>query len=623
MRLDSADLLRAEHAVAHVLAEAADEASARPRLLAAIGEALGWESGTLWNAEGDAMDRVETWGAGGARGTPVRFEIRGASGVLGAMEFQATEPAADLVVETLESLGERIGQCVERWRAEERLRDSDARKTAILNAAFDCIVTMDADGLVVEVNQATERTFGYAASEMVGRELAELIVPPALREAHRRGVKRYVSTGQSALVGHPVELPAMRADGSEFPVEIAITRPQLPGPPQFTGYLRDVTDRKRAEHALRKLAEEQAALRRVATVVASEADPERVFGVVTEEVGRLLGANTANMLRFEPDGTGYVVGAWSTGGVQAVPVGTHSPLDSPTVGGLILRSGHAERVDSFEGMPGQTAELLRSIGLRGGVGAPIKLGGRLWGAVIASTAVNAPFPPGSEQRIADFAELVALALANAESREQLAASRARIVQAGDAERRRLERNLHDGAQQRLVALALTLRMCEARLAAADPETRELVGRAAKDLASALAELRELARGIHPAILTDRGLVPALEMLAARPNIPVELCAALDDRLPQHVEAAAYYLVAEALTNAAKHARASHVRVEVQKEDGAALVEVSDDGVGGADGRGSGLRGLCDRVEALGGTLDLLSPPGSGTTLRARIPTSRP
>jgi PAS domain S-box-containing protein len=598
---DPAVLLQAEHAIASVLFEAAGEQAARPRLAPALAEALGRPVTIRW---GDAPDGVP---------------MRGLDGVVGAIVLKEGEPDPTLR-KTLASVGERIAQSVEHWRTIERLRDSDARKAAILNAAFDCIVTMDAAGNVVEVNQATERMFGYTASEMVGRELAELIIPPDLREAHRRGVERYVATGESTMVGHPVELPAMRADGSVFPVEIAITRPRLDGETQFTGFLRDATERKRAEKALRTLAEEQAALRRVATVVASAAEPEQVFGTVTEEVGRLLGANTANMLRFEADGTGVVTGAWSTGGVRAVPVGTHSALDSPTVAGLILRSGRAERVDTFDGMPGKTAEMLRGYGLRGGVGAPIKMGGRLWGAVIASTAETTPFPPGSEQRIADFSELVALALANAEAREQLAASRARIVHAGDEERRRLERNLHDGAQQRLVGLALTLRLSQARLDGADDETRELLERANEELAEALAELRELARGIHPAILTDRGLVPALEMLAARPNVPVELSAPLEDRLPQQVEAAAYYLVAEALTNASKYSQATHVRVKVTHGDGGAIVEVADDGVGGADERGgTGLRGLCDRVEALGGTLDLVSPPGAGTTLRARIP----
>ena len=412
------------------------------------------------------------------------------------------------------------------------------------------------------------------------------------------------------MVGHPVELPAMRSDGSEFPVEIAITRPQLPGPPVFTGYLRDITERKRSERALRALADEQAALRRVATTVASEAEQERVFAVVTEEVGRLLGAQTANMVRYENTETGVVVGEWKTGSVGSVPLGTRVDLASPTVSALIHRSGRPERIDSYEGIPGTTAAMLRGLGFRSAVGAPIKLGGRLWGAVMVSTVQDNPFPAGSEQRVADFAELVALALANAEARRELAASRARIVETGDAERRRLERNLHDGAQQRLVALSLTLRMCERTLAGLDGDALELVRRAEAELADALDELRELARGIHPAILTDRGLAAALEMLAGRASVPVDLCTSLHEPLPAPVEAAAYYIVAEALTNASKHAGARHVHVDVRLADGEAWVEVADDGAGGADpGGGSGLRGLADRVEALGGKFELESRAG--------------
>jgi PAS domain S-box-containing protein len=500
--------------------------------------------------------------------------------------------------------------------------DAAALLGAVFDAAFDCIITMDADGLVVAVNRTTEQVFGYTADEMVGRELAELIIPPHLREPHRRGVERYVATGRGHMVGHPVELPAMRKDGSEFPVEIRISRPQLPGRPLFTGYLRDVTERQRSELALRSLAAEQAALRRVATVVASEADPARVFEVVTEELGRLLGAQTSNMIRFEPDGGGVVAGGWSTGGARNVPVGTRVALDGPTAAAFIRDSGRPERVDDYSETPGTTADLLRELGLRSSVGTPIRLGGRLWGAVLVSSVGETPFPEGAEQRIADFAELVGLALANAEARQELADSRARIVQAGDEERRRLERNLHDGAQQRLVALSLELRLAERKLASGDPKAAELLRRASEDLADALEELRELARGIHPAILSDKGLVPALEMLAGRATVPVELCAALDARLPPPVEAAAYYLVAEALTNAAKHAGASCVNVNLTRADGRAVVEVADDGVGGADLRGgSGLRGLRDRVEALGGTLEVESEEGAGTTLTARLPCS--
>jgi PAS domain S-box-containing protein len=671
---DATALLRAEHAVAGVLAEVCDEATAYPRLLEAIGSTLGWEVGAVWQAPvGDAgggLRCVETWpgpepfeqvsralvlrpGEGlpgrvwaGARPTWVSdpepgpdfprarsaaqaglrtafgFPIQGAEGVLAVIEFFARErrePDADLLA-TMTSLGGRIGQAVQRWRSELALRESDARKSAILNAAFDCIITMDADGRIVEVNRATEEAFGYAADDMVGRELAELIIPPALREPHRRGVEQYVATGQGRMVGHPVELPAMRADGSEFPVEIAITRPEVDGAPLFTGFLRDVTERRRAETELRALAEQQAALRRVATTVASEAEPERVFAVVTEEVGRLLGAQTANMVCYLPDGTATVVGAWSTGSVSSVPLGTHIALDGPTVAARIRRSGQPERLDNYDDLEGTTAELLRGLGFRAAVGGPIAFSGRLWGAVMVSTVDDRPFPDGAEQRLADFAELVGLALANAEAREALAASRARIVEAADAERYRIERNLHDGAQQQLIALSLMLRRAEALLAEGDPQAPALVGAANDALADALAELRELARGIHPAVLTDRGLGPALEMLAGRSSIPCELAVALDERLPPPVEAAAYYLVAEALTNASKHARASRVRIELQRTDGTAVVQVSDDGVGGADqDGGSGLRGLGDRVEALGGRLALSSTPGAGTTLSARIP----
>jgi PAS domain S-box-containing protein len=501
--------------------------------------------------------------------------------------------------------------------------DAAARLTAILDAAFDSIISMDADGRIVEVNQAAEEMFGYTADQMVGQDLADLIIPPHLREPHRRGLEHYVKTGTGRMVGHPVELPAMRADGSEFPVEIAVTRPQLPGPPLFTGFLRDVTERRRDEHALRTLAAEQAALRRVATTVASETDQARVFAVVTEELGRLLGAETANMIRFEPEGDAVVCAAWSIGKTRNVPVGTFISLSGDSVSALIHKTGRPERVDDFSLAGGETATMLRRLGYRAAVGTPIRLGGRLWGAVIVSTANEEPFPEGSENRIASFAELVAQALANAEARQELADSRARIVQAGDEERRRLERNLHDGAQQRLVALSLELRLVERKLATGDPMASELLKQASDDLAGALEELRELARGIHPAILSDKGLVPALEMLAGRATVPVELCAALDCRLPPPVEAAAYYLVAEALTNAAKHSQATAATVRLSVAGGRVRVRISDDGTGGAAVRAcGGLRGLAERLEELGGELEVDSPAGAGTSLTGVIPLAR-
>jgi signal transduction histidine kinase len=239
---------------------------------------------------------------------------------------------------------------------------------------------------------------------------------------------------------------------------------------------------------------------------------------------------------------------------------------------------------------------------------------------VAATADPEPLPGEAETRLCDFAELVSQALANADAREKLAASRARIVEAGDAERRRLERNLHDGAQQRLVALALHLRLVLGALED-DPERgRALLTDANAQLYEALEELRELGRGIHPAILTDRGLGPAVEALVTRAPFPIELTDVPDERLPEPVEAAAYYVVAEAVTNAAKYAQASNVSVSIRRLDGRAVVEVADDGIGGADsGQGSGLRGLADRLEALDGRLRVESPPNGGTRIEAEIP----
>jgi signal transduction histidine kinase len=232
-----------------------------------------------------------------------------------------------------------------------------------------------------------------------------------------------------------------------------------------------------------------------------------------------------------------------------------------------------------------------------------------------------PFPPEAEFRVADFADLAAQAIANAHAREELAASRMRIVEASDAERRRLERNLHDGAQQRLVATSLAVRMA-ARRVTDDPKAREMLDGAGDELVRALEELRELARGLHPAVLADHGLRAAIEAVADRAPVPVDVDVPFDERLPESVEAAAYFVVCEALTNVAKYAHASEARVRVERDDGHAMVEVVDDGVGGADERGgSGLRGLADRVEALGGRLVVTSPAGEGTAVRAQLPVS--
>ncbi len=375
-----------------------------------------------------------------------------------------------------------------------------------------------------------------------------------------------------------------------------------------------------SEASQRALADEQAALRRVATLVAGEAPPSRVFEQVTEEVARLLGMPSASVVRYDGAGTATVVGTWSEDATSAIPVTSRIDLDGDTVVAKVLRSGGPQRVERYEDASGSFAETLRSLGYRGAVAAPVSVGGALWGALAAATQSDDPLPEGLEQRLCDFADLVAQALANVDAYEQLAASRARIVEAGDAERRRLERNLHDGAQQRLVSVALELRVAAASLERDPATARKALSGAQDQLAHGLEELRELARGIHPAVLTERGLGPALQALVTRAPLPVEITELPAERLAAPVEAAAYYVVAEAITNAAKYAHAANVTVSVSHANGRATVTVSDDGIGGADpARGTGLRGLTDRLEALDGRLDVDSPAARGTRISAEIP----
>ena len=374
-----------------------------------------------------------------------------------------------------------------------------------------------------------------------------------------------------------------------------------------------------SESSQRALAGEQAALRRVATLVAGGASPSRVFEQVTKEVAQLLGLPGASLVRYDSPGTGTVVGGWSDDGVLRLPVASTIDLDGDTVVARVLRSGSPQRAE-YADAGGALAEKLQSHGYRGAIAAPVMVGGRLWGALAAGARSADALPDGNEQRLCDFAELAAQALANADAHEQLAASRARIVEAGDAERRRLERNLHDGAQQRLVSVALDLRVVEALLEKDPATAHKLLASSQEQLAQGLEELRELARGIHPAVLTDRGLGPALESLAIRAPVPVEITGIPDERFAPPVEAAAYYVVAEAITNVAKYAHASHAVVSIGRDNGCATVVVADDGVGGADAAlGTGLRGLSDRIEALGGRLDVDSPTAGGTRLSARIP----
>jgi signal transduction histidine kinase len=371
---------------------------------------------------------------------------------------------------------------------------------------------------------------------------------------------------------------------------------------------------------VRALAEEQAALRRVATLVAGDPEPQEVFARVCAEVGAVLGVEGTNLTRFESDGTQTVLAGWSNHGAPIFPTGPGVPLSGEAAVPKVARTGRPQRVDDYAEVEGELADMIRAAGIASAVAAPITVAGRLWGAIVATTSAPRSFPPGTEDRVASFAELVADALANADAREQLAASRARLVEAADSERRRLERNLHDGAQQRLVSVALDLGRVEAQLDDDPVAAKRQLTAVREELELALEELRELARGIHPAVLSDSGLGPALDALSSRAPMPVEISGLPSYRLPAAVESAVYYFVAEALTNAAKHGRASGVTVRFTAGEDSVAVEVADDGIGGADWRtGTGLRGLVDRIEALGGRLVIKSPPGDGTRLEAEIP----
>ncbi|HWE08954.1 MAG TPA: GAF domain-containing protein [Solirubrobacteraceae bacterium] len=392
---------------------------------------------------------------------------------------------------------------------------------------------------------------------------------------------------------------------------------------QFTALLATAIANAESRAGLTRLADEQAALRRVATQVAQATAPEEVFAAVLEEVGLLLSVEYAHMGRYESEEAITFVAAWAARGNPFPSVGSRWNLAGANVATRVFETGRPARIDRYVEASGLVGVTAHKAGFRSAVGSPIIVEGRLWGVVLAGSTLEQPLPPDTESRLASFTELVATAIANAESRAALAASRARIVAAADATRRRMERDLHDGAQQRLVSLMLELRTAQEAVPAAHRELQSELERIGDGLAGVLDELREISHGIHPAILSRGGLEPALRALARRSSMPVEFDLHVGERPPERVEVAAYYAVSEALANAIKHAQASMVRVSLEVGETALRLEISDDGVGGADpSQGSGLLGLSDRAEALGGTLRVTSPPARGTTLLIEVPLQR-
>ena len=428
-------------------------------------------------------------------------------------------------------------------------------------------------------------------------------------------------TGIRATVGVPI-----RVEGGLWGVMIVLSRAgPLPAGTEkqlarFTELAATAIASAEARVELRGLAEEQAALRRVAMLVAQGAPPKEVVAAVTEEAGLLLHADHATMARYGPGDTIRVVAAWGDADC-AVPLCAEWSLSGHNVHTMIFRTGRPARIDDIGSASGPIAEAVRQLGVRAAVGVPVSAEGRLRGAMTVGSRAG-PLPAGAEGRLAGFTELAGTAIANAEAQDALTASRARIVATADATRRRIERNLHDGAQQRLVSLALDLRAAETAAAAGTGDLPRQLDHLATGMRDVLEELREIARGLHPPILAHGGLAPALNALARRSAIPVHLDVQFDRRLPDPVEIAVYYTVAEAMTNAAKHARATAAQIEVTARDGVLRLRVHDNGRGGADfTHGTGLLGLKDRAEALGGRLRLNSPAGAGTTLEITLPVS--
>jgi signal transduction histidine kinase len=385
---------------------------------------------------------------------------------------------------------------------------------------------------------------------------------------------------------------------------------------------RDALEASRDE--LSRLLAEQAALRRVATLVARGIDPVEIFSAVAGEFGRLLDGDNAGISRFDPDGSSVVIVGSVGEDAATVPIGTRVEIPDSFAPAMVWRTGRSARIDEdvWDTLPGPAADRLRKLGIRSMVASPIIVESRLWGVITVSSR-RGPFPADAADRLADFTELLATAIGNAESRAEAAASRARVVAAADAVRRRIERDLHDGTQQRLVSLGLELRLAQSMVPAGLGKLETEIGRVADELTGVVEDLREIARGIHPAILSEGGLGPALRTLARRAAVAVELEVAGITRLPEPVEVAAYYVVSEALTNATKHAHATVVRVAVEERAGGLHLSVRDDGAGGADpARGSGLIGLRDRAEALGGSLEVSSPPGEGTLISVQLPLPR-
>ena len=578
----------------------------------------------------------------------------------GAVTIDATDTLPPDTERRLERFGELVATAIANVEAREavaRLVDEQAalRRMATLvavgaapNVVFDAVISeanelLGADGVALSRYEPDDEILvvancGPGASEVPPgtriKHEGENVTSLVRRTGETARLEQYEHTetamaqilcnlGVHAAVGAPIVVGGtlwgvMMARWGEDVSPPADTEERLA---RFAQVVDTAIANAAAREEIERLADEQAALRRVATLVAQQAKAEETFDAVATETARLFGAERGAVVRFEPEAA-FTVMARLSSDDSGIPLGTRLALDGDNIVVDVWRSGQACRRDEDEQATGAAEALRHPVAAppRSTIGVPIVVDRRPWGAIFVSTSRSEAFPPGAEQRLLDFSELVATAIANAESKVEVAASRLRIVAASDGARRQIERDLHDGIQQRLVSLMLAVRAAEDNVPRDRADLRDDLSKLGHDLDETVVELQELSRGIHPAILSRGGLRPALRALARRSAVRVELDLPTLGRLPEAIEVALYFVASESLTNTAKHADASHARIAVAEHNGFVHLSIRDDGIGGADPeRGSGLIGLRDRVEALGGTIEVESSAGSGTSVVVALP----
>ncbi|HEY2602986.1 MAG TPA: PAS domain S-box protein [Thermoleophilaceae bacterium] len=491
---------------------------------------------------------------------------------------------------------------------------AQAEVDRIFDLSSDLITVADFEGHFTRVNPAVEQILGYTRDEFLARPYLDLVHPDDRETTAAEAAE--IARGNQAL---SFENRLRHKDGSYRVLEWTAT-PVLEDGLMY-GVARDVTARRQAEAARERLAEEQAALHRVAELVAQGASPDMVLDAVAAEMERLLAADGVAVGRYESAEEVTVV-AHRSPEPQPRLVGTRMNYEGHNISALVRRTGKPIRLEDLSKARGGFVDVFRGLGSRALVGTPIVVEGRLWGTIVASWNGEAPPPADTEERMARFAELLETAIANADTRNQLTASRARLVTAGDEARRRLVRDLHDGAQQRLVHTIVTLKLAQRAFDDGDEDGKaeSLVGEALEQAGRSNAELRELAHGILPSVLTRGGLRAGVDTVAERIDLPVDV-EIPNGRFPPEVEASAYFVIAEALTNVMKHSHAKAAKVRVAVDDANLSIEVRDDGTGGADPGGHGLVGVRDRVTALGGQLEIESPADGGTVVSATLPLS--